>query len=79
MAASASDARVCESGEPGMGRCSAQSKVMRATATDGRGAGLRAIDVEVKDKGALFLAAERHGLEFSDSKVTVCGTDINLV
>jgi len=25
------------------------------------------------------LAAERHGLEFNDSKVTVCGTDINLV
>ena len=55
------------------------SEVRFVKATDGRGAGLRAIDIEVKDTHALFLAAERHGLEFSDSKVTVCGTDINLV
>ena len=55
------------------------SEVRFVKATDGRGAGLRAIDIEVKDTDALFLAAERHGLEFSDSKVTVCGTDINLV
>ena len=55
------------------------SEVRFVKATDGRGAGLRAIDVEVKNKDALFLAAERHGLEVSDSKVSVCGTDINLV
>jgi hypothetical protein len=55
------------------------TEVRFVKAADGRGAGLRAIDIEVKDKGALFLAAERHGLEFSDSRVTVCGTDINLV
>ena len=39
------------------------SEVRFVKATDGRGAGLRAIDVEVRNKGALFLAAERHGLE----------------
>ena len=55
------------------------TEVRFVKATDGRGTGLRAIDVEVKDKGAMLLAAERHALDFNDSKVTVCGTDINLV
>ena len=57
--------------------CAAED--VAAAGFDGRGAGLRAIDVEVKDKGAVLVAAERHGLAASDSTVSVCGTDINLV
>ena len=46
---------------------------------DGRGTGLRAIDIENADKQAVFAAADRHGLERNGNTVIVCGTAINFV
>ena len=48
-------------------------------AEDGRGTGLRAIDIENADKQAVFAAADRHGLERNGNTVIVCGTAINFV
>ncbi len=48
-------------------------------AEDGRGTGLRAIDIENADKDAVFAAAKRHGLARDGDTVLVCGTAINFV
>lgn len=54
-------------------------EVRFVVATDGRGTGLRAIDIENADKDAVFAAAKRHSLERDGNTVTVCGTAINFV
>lgn len=46
---------------------------------DGRGSGLRAIDVEVTDRTAVFAAAERHDLPRKGDTVEVCGIAINFI
>jgi len=46
-------------------------------ATDGRGDGLRAFDVAVKDPAAVRAVAEKRGL-LKDGEVTLCGTAMNL-
>jgi hypothetical protein len=48
-------------------------------ATDGRGTGLGAIDVEVVDRQRLFAAAEARGRKVSDETVMICGTRIRPV
>lgn len=55
------------------------SEVRFVPAEDGRGTGLRAIDIETTDKGAVFAAADRHDLAIEGNAVTVCGTAINFV
>ena len=55
------------------------SEVRFVEAVDGRGPGLRAIDLELNDRGAFFAAAERHNLERTRNSVVVCGTTINLL
>ena len=48
-------------------------------ATDGRGAGLGGIDVEVVDRERLLATAEARGREVSGETVMICGTRIRLV
>ena len=55
------------------------SEVRFVQAEDGRGTGLRAIDIEAKDKDAIFAAADLHDLEQDGDTVIVCGTAINFV
>ena len=55
------------------------TEVRFVAAEDGRGTGLRAIDIETTDKDAVFAAAQRHGLEQDGNTVIVCGTAINFV
>jgi catechol 2,3-dioxygenase-like lactoylglutathione lyase family enzyme len=47
-------------------------------ANDGRGDGLRAFDVAVKDPAAVRVVAEARGL-LKDGEVTLCGTAVRLV
>ena len=56
-----------------------RSEVRFVAINDGRGPGLRAIDIEIIDKDALFAAAQQLGLERYGNTVNVCGTDINLI
>lgn len=56
-----------------------RSEVRFVLAEDGRGTGLRAIDIETTDKNAVFAAADRHGLVREGDTVTVCGTAVNFV
>lgn len=56
-----------------------ETEVRFVPAEDGRGTGLRAIDIEVTDKDAVFAAAERHNLAREADTVIVCGTAINFV
>lgn len=56
-----------------------RSEVRFVPADDGRGTGLRAIDIEDTDKHAVFAAAERHSLKRDGNTVIVCGTAINFV
>ena len=55
------------------------SSVRFVPVNDGRGAGLRAIDIEATDRDAIFAAADRLGLSRDGDTVTVCGTAINFV
>ena len=55
------------------------TEVRFVAAEDGRGTGLRAIDVEAIDRDAIFAAAERLGLGRDGDTVTVCGTAINFI
>ncbi|MEL7185777.1 MAG: hypothetical protein AAFN50_04995 [Pseudomonadota bacterium] len=55
------------------------TSVRFVAAEDGRGTGLRAIDIEAIDRDAIFSAAERLGLQHDGDTVTVCGTAINFV
>ena len=55
------------------------TEVRFVPAEDGRGTGLRAIDIEALDKDAIFAAADRHGLDQDGDTVIVCGTAINFV
>jgi hypothetical protein len=48
-------------------------------ATDGRGEGLGAIDIEATDRERLLKAAEERGLRISDSQIMICGVRFNLV
>jgi hypothetical protein len=48
-------------------------------ATDGRGEGLGAIDIEPTDRERLLKAAEERGLRTSDSQIMICGARFNLV
>jgi hypothetical protein len=48
-------------------------------ATDGRGEGLGAIDIEATDRERLLKEAEERGLRTSDSQVMLCGVRFNLV
>lgn len=48
-------------------------------ATDGRGEGLGAIDIEATDRERLLKVAEERGLRTSDSQVMICGLRFNLV
>jgi len=56
-----------------------ESEVRFVQAEDGRGTGLRAIDIETVDKNAILAAAERHDLAIEGNTVMVCGTAINFV
>lgn len=47
--------------------------------TDGRGAGLGALDIQVTDAARVMTAARRRGLNVADRQVTVCGTRFNLI
>ena len=49
------------------------------TATDGRGRGLGAIDLEATDRAGLLEAAAARGAKVGDHQLLVCGTRINLV
>lgn len=55
------------------------TEVRFVTADDGRGTGLRAIDIEAIDRESIYAAADRHNLTRHGSTVTVCGTAINFV
>jgi hypothetical protein len=59
--------------------CFDTTAVRFVEAEDGRGTGLRAIDVEATDKDAVFAAADRHGLVREGDTVRVCGTAVNFV
>ena len=48
-------------------------------ATDGRGEGLGAIDIEATGRERLLKAAEDRGMRTSDSQVMLCGMRFNLV
>jgi hypothetical protein len=48
-------------------------------AADGRGEGLRGIDVFINDRERLLRAAERRGCRISDDQVMICGTHFYLV
>ncbi|MFC1886402.1 hypothetical protein ACFLZM_05035 [Thermodesulfobacteriota bacterium] len=48
-------------------------------ATDGRGEGLGAIDIEAADPTRLLKAADERGLKVSDTQVMICGLRFNLV
>jgi hypothetical protein len=47
--------------------------------TDGRGEGLGALDLTVKDLPRLLKSADRRGLKVSESQVMICGVRFNLV
>ncbi len=47
-------------------------------ATDGRGEGLGAVDIEVKDPQQVLQAADERGFKTSDTQVIVCGTRFNI-
>jgi hypothetical protein len=55
------------------------SEVRFVVAEDGRGTGLRAIDIESVDRDAIFAAAKRHDLAIEGNTVMVCGTAINFI
>lgn len=63
-------------GVPGVALANAVLKFVRAT--DGRGAGLGAVDVKVSDIAHVLAAAEKRGLRVSDTEVRVAGTRFNL-
>jgi len=46
---------------------------------DGRGAGVGAVDIKVRDRLRLLAAAEARGCEPTDDQVVLCGTRINLI
>ena len=48
-------------------------------ATDGRGEGLGAVDIEAADPQKVLQAAEQRGFRTSDTQVIICGTRFNLV
>ncbi|MGD8764243.1 MAG: hypothetical protein PVG87_18195 [Desulfobacteraceae bacterium] len=50
-----------------------------ADATDGRGEGLSAIDIEVIDAQQMLQVAQKRGLRTSDAQVIICGTRFNLI
>jgi hypothetical protein len=54
------------------------SELRFVTATDGRGDGLRAFDVAVRDAAAVRAVAEARGL-IHDGEVMLCGTAVRLV
>tara|TARA_B100001093_G_scaffold184786_1_gene177496 strand:+ start:4234 stop:5013 length:780 start_codon:yes stop_codon:yes gene_type:complete len=56
-----------------------QSEIRFVLATDGRGEGLSAIDIAVRDTDAVFAAAARHQLACHENAVTVCGVTLNFV
>jgi len=55
-----------------------ESELRFVSATDGRGDGLRAFDVAVRDVDAVRAAAQARGL-VKDGEVTLCGTVVRLV
>jgi hypothetical protein len=55
------------------------SEIRFVMAEDGRGTGLRAIDIETADRDAVYAAAERQCLVREGNTVIVCGTAINFV
>jgi hypothetical protein len=67
----------CGPGEPGI---QLQNGTLRfVAASDGRGPGVGAFDLDVADKARLLAAATERGCEHSDDQVVLCGTRINLV
>lgn len=48
-------------------------------ATDGRGEGLGAIDIEAANSAKLLKTADERGLKVSDTQVMICGVQFNLV
>jgi len=57
-----------------------QNGVLRfAAASDGRGPGVGAFDLEVTDRVRLLAAAKERGCEYTEDHVVICGTRINLV
>jgi hypothetical protein len=54
------------------------SELRFVTAMDGRGDGLRAFDVAVRDVAAVQAAAQARGL-IKDGEVTLCGTAVRLI
>ncbi len=63
-------------GVPVVAFANATLKFVRAT--DGRGPGLGAVDVKVKDRARVLAAAEKLGLRVSDEQVRIAGTRFNL-
>lgn len=49
------------------------------TATDGRGAGLGALDLAVRDRDAVIAAARAAGCPVDGNCVTICGTRLNIL
>jgi hypothetical protein len=56
-----------------------QSELRFVRATDGRGEGLGAIDIAVRDREAVKAAARHRGLTVSDACVELCGVRVNLL
>ena len=73
-------ARPIETSSEGIPTIALDDAILRfVEATDGRGTGLSALDIEVVDRPHILAAAESRGLRLSDTLITICGTRFHLV
>lgn len=66
-------------GDGGLSLGLAGGEIRFVKAADGRGAGLRAFDVKVRDPAVVKTRAERRGAVNAAGEITLCGTQVRLV
>lgn len=66
-------------GDSGLSLGLAGGEIRFVKAADGRGAGLRAFDVKVRDPAGVKARAERRGAVNAAGEITLCGTQVRLV